>query len=304
MRNVTYYKRSEFTIKSLKKLAADINPDIVYISGWMDRGYLFVAKEFRSKGIPVVTGFDDQWKGTVRQRIASLFCPVISQKYFSHAWVAGPYQYEFAKRLGFKNNRIIFNLLSCDTNLFNKGMEYLELKANNYPESFLYVGNFRSVKGTDILVEAYNKYRLNYQGKWKLICIGNGEMHSLLEGLPGVELLDFMNQEDLVQITKRAGVFVLPSRFEKWGVVVHEFTSAAMPLILSEHVGAIPTFFVENYNGISYTNNSPNNLAKAMALMANRNVAELIEMSNNSHTLSSRINPEMSAASFLSILHS
>lgn len=303
IRNVTYYKRSQFTTKSLTELALEINPDIIYISGWMDRDYLVVAKEFRKKGVPVVAGFDDQWIGTVRQRIASLLSPVIIKKYFSHAWVSGSYQYEFAKKFGFKNNNIIYNLLSCDTKLFCKGKEYLACKAINYPDSFLYVGNFRSVKGTDILVNAFEIYRSKYQGKWKLICVGNGEMRSLLEGVPGVELLDFMNQEGLVEITKRSGVFVLPSRFEKWGVVVHEFTSAAMPLILSEYVGAMPTFFVENYNGISYKNNSSNNLANAMFLMSNKNVAELIDMSNNSHKLSLRVNPEISAASFLSILN-
>ncbi len=300
--NVTYYNRSQYTTKELIKLALDINPDIVYVSGWMDRGYLGVAKVFRNKGIPVLTGFDDLWIGTLRQRIASLLCSVIIQKYFSHAWVAGPYQYEFAKRFGFNNNRIIFNLLSCDTNLFRQGMKFLELKAKDYPESFLYVGNFRSVKGTDILIEAFTKYRSIYKGKWKLICIGNGEMRSLLDNVPYVEVLDFMNQDELVEITKRAGVFVLPSRFDKWGVVVHEFTSAAIPLILSEHVGAIPKFFIENYNGISYANNSSDNLAYAMFLMSNRSTPELINMSNNSYSLSLGINPKISAACFLSVL--
>ena len=300
--NVTYYKRSQFTTQGLIKLALELNPNIIYISGWMDWGYLCVGKVFRKRGIPVVTGFDDQWVGTLRQRTASFLSPAILPKYFSHAWVAGPYQYEYAKRLGFKNNNIIFNLLSGDTCLFSKGRDYLELKSNNYPESFLYVGNFRSVKGTDILVNAFEIYRSRYQGKWKLICVGNGEMRSLLEGVPSVELLEFTSQDELVEITKRSGVFVLPSRFDKWGVVVHEFTSAAMPLILSEHVGSIPTFFVENYNGISYTNNSPINLANAMAAMSNRSVAELIEMGKNSYALSLSINPEITAASFLSTL--
>ena len=302
LNNVTYYKRSEYTKKTLTQLVTDINPDLIYISGWMDRVYLSVVRNFRKKGVPVVTGFDDQWKGTLRQRLASVIFPFVRRKYYSHAWVAGPYQYEFAKRLGFEKKEIILNLLSCNTKIFSRGIQYLKEKASHYPRAFLYVGNFRYVKGTDILIEAFKEYRSKYNGDWELICIGNGEMRPLLEGVPDIEILGFMNQDELVEITRRAGVFVLPSRSEQWGVVVQEFASAAMPLILSEDVGAMPEFFIERFNGISYKNNSSSNLANAMYVISKKSDEELVIMSKNSFVLSQRITPEITAASFLSIL--
>jgi glycosyltransferase involved in cell wall biosynthesis len=300
--NVIYYKRSEYTKEGLKILAATIDPDIIYISGWMDRGYLAVVKKFIKIGVPVVTGFDDQWKGNLRQRIASFLFPFIRKNYFSHAWVTGPYQYEYARRFGFKNNEIIFNLLSCNTQLFNRGIQNLKTKAEDYPKTFLYVGNFRHVKGTDILVEAFKEYQQKYNGNWKLICVGNGEMQSLLESVQDVEIIGFTSQNELVEITKRAGAFILPSRSEQWGVVVHEFAAAAMPLILSENVGAKPEFFIENYNGLSYADNSPTNLAKKMFIMSTKDSTELVEMSKNSCLLSQKITPQISAASFLSLV--
>ena len=302
LNNVTYYKRSEYTKKTLLGLATDINPDIIYISGWMDRDYLRVAKVFRQSGIPVVSGLDGQWEGNIRQRMAAWISPFLLTKYFSHAWVAGPYQYEFAKRIGFTKNDIIFNFLSCDTNLFSKGAEHINRKELDYPKSFLYVGNFRYVKGTDMLMEAFKIYRSKYNGNWKLICVGNGDLRPLVEGAPGVELLGFSSQDELVEITKRSGVFVLPSRHEQWGVVVHEFTSAAMPLILSKNVGAKAIFFIENFNGISFCNNSSENLAKAMFVMSKKDINELVRMCKNSYILSQKVTPQISAASFLSIL--
>jgi len=303
LKNVTYYKRSEYTKNQLLKLVRDIGPDIVYISGWMDKEYLIVARKLREIKIPVVTGFDDQWHGNLRQLVASIIFPFFRKYFFSHAWVAGPYQYEYAKRLKFKNNEIIFNLLSCDIKLFSKGLENIESKRNDYPKSFLYVGNFRYVKGTDILIEAFKIYQKKYKGDWKLICVGNGDMCSLLKGQINVEVLSFSSQEELLDITKRAGVFVLPSRSEQWGVVVQEFAAAAIPIIISEIVGAKPEFFIEKFNGLSYCNNLPEDLAKAMYLMSIKDNNELIRMCKNSFDLSHKITPKISAASFLSILN-
>ena len=42
---VTYYKRSEFSASDIVDLCVKIRPDIVYVSGWMDKGY-FPALKF------------------------------------------------------------------------------------------------------------------------------------------------------------------------------------------------------------------------------------------------------------------
>lgn len=302
LKNVIYYNRSEFNKNQLLKLTSEIQPDIIYVSGWMDKDYLAVVKKYKKMGIPTVSGFDDQWLGTWRQRVGSLIFPFYFRKYFSHAWINGPRQYEFVKRMGFKDQEIIFNLYTCNTDLFNKANDYIELKSKDYPKTFLYVGNFKLIKGTDILLKAFEIYKSKYQGNWKLICIGNGELKYLMDDNPEVEVMDFLSQEEIVEITRRAGVFILPSRLDMWGVVVHEFSSAGMPLILSENVGAKSTFLIENFNGLSYKNNSAENLAKAMYSISTLTDSELVEMSKNSFLLSNRIKPEMAAASFLSIL--
>ena len=300
--NISYYKRSAFDNKKLQELVDEINPDIVYISGWMDKGYLKVTKKLRHKNIPVVSGFDDIWEGRLRQKIGSLIFAFTYKKCFSHAWVSGPYQYEFAARLGFKKDEIIFDMLSADTSLFEQGAKFLEDKKQNYPEAFLYAGNFRAVKGTDILAEAFKIYKSKYNGKWKLFCVGNGEMRETIEDISGLEIIEFSEQKELLNLVEQSAVFILPSRHEQWGLVVHEFAAAGMPLILSDKVGARPTFFIENFNGISFHNDSAELLAKAMLLMSKKSNSELYRMAQNSIKLSQRIRPEIAAASFVSIL--
>ncbi|MDD5727022.1 MAG: glycosyltransferase family 4 protein [Victivallales bacterium] len=301
--NIFYYKRSGYDNNALLKLVAEINPDIVYISGWMDKGYLQAARRLRRRGIPVLAGFDDIWESRWRQRFGALLFSFSLKNCFSHAWVAGPAQYEFAARLGFRKDEIILNMLSANTPLFQQGARFLEEKLKDYPESFLYAGNFRAIKGTDILAEAFKIYRTKYHGAWTLTCVGNGELRKTLKAVPEIEIIEFSDQEKLLELVKRSGVFILPSRHEQWGLVVHEFAAAGMPLILSAAVGARPCFLIEGFNGVSYANDSPEELAAAMHRMAQTGRTELVKMGHNSAKLAQSISPEITAASFMSALN-
>lgn len=294
---VKFYKRSENSFPDIRKLAFKLRPDIVYVSGWMDKGYLKTTSALKKQGIPVVVGFDDIWEGRLRQRLGSIVFPIFLKKHFSHAWVAGPYQFEFAKRLGFENKRIIFDLLSANTEKFTP-----QKRVEKKQKSFLYVGNFRSVKGTDILAEAYSFYRKELKGSWGLTCVGNGEMKDVLSANREIKIHPYANESELKEIASACDVFILPSRHDQWGVVVHEFCALGMPLILSDYVGASATFFIEGFNGYSYSNNSVSELARKMKLMEGCPPEKLKAMQESSKMLSKRITIKTSAANFISIL--
>ena len=95
IKNVIFYTRSSYSTLMIMDLINSINPDLTVVSGWQDRGYLQVASVLRKKCVPVVSGFDAHWYGSIRQYIASYFSFYLKQ-YFSHAWVSGPYQFEYA----------------------------------------------------------------------------------------------------------------------------------------------------------------------------------------------------------------
>jgi glycosyltransferase involved in cell wall biosynthesis len=303
--NVTYHPRSSFSADTLISFSLELLPDIVYISGWQDHGYLPVANKLKKLGKPIVVGFDDQWKGTCRQHIGSLLLRYYMKKnFFTYAWVAGPYQYEYAKKMGFKNDEIIYNLLTCDSKLFSSSAHFIHYKKIHYPKTFLYVGNFRHAKGTDILANAYKIYKDNLCGDWTLVCIGNGPLESNICNIPGISVMPFATPESLVEISGQVGAFILPSRHEQWGVVVHEFALAGLPLILSDNVGSAPAFLIDGYNGYKYRYNSPQELAKKMLLLSNKDAKELVNMGYRSHMLAKKISPGTCAASFVSILES
>jgi len=300
--NITYYKRSGFLKNQLIDFVSSLNPDIVYISGWMDKGYLAAVKVLRKRGIPVIPGFDDMWCGTLRQRVASWLFPLIKDRYFSHAWVAGPYQYEFARNLGFKNDQIIFNCLSADLKIFNDSYnKSIEAKSKKYPHRFLYAGRFETIKGVDLLIAAWRSVQ-EQKKDWDLCIIGNGSLGNELANQPGVTIKDFMQPELLVEEIEKCGCFILPSRKDQWGLVLHEFSAAGLPIICSDNCGAAPVFVTPGFNGYIFKSKDVNSLSCKMLRIINSSDQTLSDMAENSHLNGQKITPAMSAASFLSIL--
>ena len=306
LNGVVFHDRSNFTSSSeMIEFADKFNPNIVYISGWQDKGYLPVVQHLKRKNIPIVMGLDSQWNGTLRQQAgAQLIRNIYKNRYFSYAWVPGPMQYEFASRIGFASNEIITNLLSCNSDLFSQA--YADLngsKAVSYPKKFIFVGRFSPHKGIDILIDAFRIYRNEYRGDWELACFGNGPLDGLLSKHPEITTYPFLSQAELINHAKSAGAFILPSRYEPWGVAVHEFATAGLPLILSDRVGARSQFLIEGFNGYAFCADSAQNLALKMHTLAQNEEHELIEMGRRSNRLAQHITPEITSASLMSVLN-
>lgn len=302
--NIHWYPRSGFDAQSMMVLVDNLSPGIVYVSGWQDKDYLKVARYVRSLNRPVVTGFDDVWLGTVRQRVASHLCKFgYLKRFFSHAWVSGPWQFEYAQRMGFEKENVIFDLYSADTVNFEPTYERNALiKQVRYPHRFLFVGRFEHRKGLISLVDAWKQIE-PYRKDWKLQIIGNGTLELELKNLSEIEVLDFLQPEELQDVIESAGCFVLPSIREPWGVVVHEFATAGLPLILSNTVGAGPCFLIPGYNGFTFEAGNAESLARCMIAVIEKSDADLFIMGQHSNHLSKRISPGSSASNFLSIYH-
>ncbi len=301
--DVFYYNRSEFTNRyNLQSFVFGLKAELVYICGWMDVGYLFCAMKLRSYGTPVVVGFDDIYKGSFRQVIAKLIFPLIRNKLFSHAWVSGHYQYEFAKRLGFRNDLIIYNLLSADVESYHSSFKLFEKsKRGQYPHNFFYVGRFSEEKGLGLLLKAWSELGDNKKD-WKLKLIGNGILKDSITVSDDLELLDYIHPLELPTITKEMGCIIVPSITEPWSVALHEFAAAGIPMIVSDVCGAVPFFVIDNFNSIIFNHSAKFGIEEALMKIINLSDAELCEMSGNSNLLGHRITPKMSAASFISLI--
>lgn len=282
---------SDSTKESIFNSIVQFKPDIVIVAGWMIKEYVWIAKKLRSSiDVPVVSYSDTQWYGTIRQKINALISPFHVRKAFSHIWVAGLYQFEYARKLGFKKENIILNSLTADVDLFRKIS--LESKEKKYPKNFLYIGRFSPEKGLDILVSAWND--ISNKKDWTLTLIGDGILKDKFLNKDSIIVKDYMNQKELLVEIENSGCFVLPSIVEPWALVLHEAAVSGLPIICTNICGAAPHFVIDNHNGFKVDPNNLSQMKAALESIISMDDKKLLEFSIVSRELGLHITPEIS----------
>jgi glycosyltransferase involved in cell wall biosynthesis len=299
---VKFHSRSTLSVRDVIRLAETLSPDITVVSGWTDRAYLLTALNLRRKSKRVVLALDGPWRGTIKQRLAAVLGALgVFRFLYSHAWVAGVYQYQYAVNLGLRRDEIVFDLYSADLTLFHNARTDSSIAASaKFPRTFLFVGRLEKIKGLETLSEAWRLLG-NHRGDWTLRVIGNGSLQGMFDGVEGVVTNGFLQPEYLAQEVAGAGCFVLPSSLEPWGVVVHEFVASGLPLILSSEVGSANVFLIPGENGFVFNSGDAQDLADCMRAIIDSPECRLREMGAASHRLSFRVTPASSAANLLSV---
>ena len=298
---VTFHERQDHDAESLYALYQDLKPSLVYVSGWMDKGYLAVAQRI-GREVPVVCGGDNHWRGDLRQRVATWISPWFLHRRFSHFFVPGLFQYEFARRLGFAPDRILTGMYAADTAAFETaGQAAAETKAHAYPHRFLYVGRLVPEKGVPELVEAFAQLG-DARQDWELTLVGAGDLGGQLPRLPGLRVQDFVQPDALPGLAQTAGCFILPSRQEPWGVALHEFAAAGLPLITARNCGAATAFLRPGYNGLMHSPQDAGSIAQAMRQLIALPDATLRRWGERSRDLSRQLNPHTWAATLMQVV--
>lgn len=280
------YQKQQYGFNELNSLVRSIKPDVLVCSGWIDRDYLKVARRFFGK-IPTVMTCDTRWTGSLRQRVALVLSRIYLMSIFSHAWVPGSLQAKYAGKLGFKKENIRRNFYCCDLKKFNA--MFSEQKSDRLPRRFLYVGRYYEFKGLPDLWQAFIQLQNESPSEWELWCLGTGDLQPVEH--PLIKHFGFVQPRDLGPILSEAGVFILPSRFEPWGVVVQEYAAAGFPLLLSQEVGASEIFLREGKNGFGFQSKNPESLKKAMKKIIDLDAKNLTLMARESHRLAQQVAP-------------
>ncbi|MEX0929742.1 MAG: glycosyltransferase family 4 protein [Balneolales bacterium] len=292
------YPKDKYTLNQLKGIVERFDPHVVVVSGWMDQDYLKIARGLKRKGIPVISGLDASWKGSLRQQILGLLGPWYLKRYINTFWVTGERQAQYAKRLAFKGKNLRYGLYCCDWSRFARS--YF-LQDEQTEDAFLFVGRYIPIKGIHILLEAYKRYRDRVENPWKLYCAGAGELKEEVERVPGVVNLGFIQPDDLPGIMQRSRVFVLPSLYEPWGVVIQEAAASGLPVICSDACGAGPHLVQDGYNGCIVESGNTGHLTECLVAMSSLGYDEYARMSEGSFELSKQFRPERWATTLMSM---
>jgi glycosyltransferase involved in cell wall biosynthesis len=111
------------------------------------------------------------------------------------------------------------------------------------PITVLFCGQMIERKGVDLLLTAFE--RIIQQGiSARLLLVGReAELPQMMESIAPstrqhIEYAGFQEPESLPPYFEQADLFVLPSRYDGWGVVVNQALGAGLPIICSDAVGA------------------------------------------------------------------
>jgi glycosyltransferase involved in cell wall biosynthesis len=273
-------------------------PDIIFISGWMDKFYLKCASLLKKKGAKIVCCMDTQWQNKLRQKIAVLTRHLNFVIHFDAFWIAGERSAQFAKKLQVNGQEIWHGVYTCNTkqfkNAYNNRMQFSSEQNNSsWPRKFLFVGQYRARKGIDCLLKGYKSYRNKTRDPWELHCVGDGPLKTQIENSDGIVDHGFIQPDKLTELFKQTGTLVLPSIYEPWGVVLHEATAAGLPIICSDACGASVELVRDGYNGYLFRAGNASELEAAFYNVSTANHTDIQKMSKRSFLISQQFSPEL-----------
>jgi len=296
-----HLSRKDLNVNHLRQEIEAFQPHLILCSGWIDKTYVAICRSWFGK-IPTVLTLDNHWRGTAKQQLARLLSPISLRRTFSHAFVPGRPQKDYALKLGFPEERISLGFYSADTYRFLVYYKnIMEQKSGAFPKRFLFVGRYVRHKGIFELFTAFIEFRKTHT-EWELWCAGTGAEFEHRVESEGIRHFGFVQPSEMEPILSETGVYILPSHFEPWGVSVHEMAVAGFPMLLSDEVGAKEAFMTEGKNGKTFKSGNAQQLFDAMCWISEQTDEKLLEMGRLSHELGMKNTPEIWASTLLSIL--
>jgi len=152
----------------------------------------------------------------------------------------------------------------CNLDIFQQDMP----ERPRQPLNILFCGQMIERKGVDLLLSSFS--RLIEEGlEAKLTLIGReAELPEMMSKLPAltqakIDYLGFQAPEDLPNFFRQSDLFILPSRYDGWGVVVNQAVGAGLPIICSDAVGSAPSL-VDKDNGFIFPAGNGQKLYEAL----------------------------------------
>lgn len=301
---ITMFQKNLSIFKEIWKF----RPKALIITGYYDLSFfmaVLVAKIIKIKVIAIIDStrynkpkisFKEIYKKLFLGFCNAIFCPGSEAK-------------EYVKRWGVAEENIFIVNLTPDFSTLEKlwleardKKEELRKEYNFKPHNFLYVGRLSSEKNLEILLKAFYQIKKNDNKaeSWGLIIVGGGQKETELKrlakqlNLSDVYFLGIKPWKILPVFYSLSDVFILPSSYDTWGVVVNEAMICGLPVIVSNRCGSAYDLVEEGKNGFTFSPNNVNELVDIMLKFIDEEVSGY-EMGQISRDIIKNYTPENSA---------
>ncbi len=277
-------KRPWLPARDLSELLRPERFDAVWVHGWAHACSLQAIVTARRRGIPLLLRGDscpDSWlKHPPRRWLKRAYLRLLF-RFVSGFLCVGRANRQFYFEHNIAQDRLFLTPYAVDNEFFRRKAAQarphrealrakLDLEVGR--PILLFTGRLAPVKAPSDLLMAYQRaFPVNSPQCPYVLFVGDGPLRPQLEtqarALPDrdVRFLGFRHQTELPALYDLCDVFVLPSHFEPWGLVVNEVMNAGRPVIVSDRVGAAPDLVHPGINGWVYPHGDVSALANCLS---------------------------------------
>lgn len=258
--------------------------DVVGTSGYIPVTHYAVLAWCKRKGIPYFVRSEAVLplrRSPVKRFLKRLYLPFVVRN--AGAWLAaGTLAKEYLAYYGADPDRTFFLNYTVDDDAFElKAIEARSRRDEIRRELgitakrvILYSGRFAAMKDLHTLLSAF-KIVKNNGSNAALALLGSGPLEAELkqraaaENIRDVHFLGFHQSDELPKYYGIADLFVLPSIYEPWGIVVNEAQAAHLPVIASDLCGAAADLVVDGKTGFRFRAGDAGDLARCIEQIIN-----------------------------------
>jgi len=250
----------------------------VVLFGYNDTARLRLLLWCRRNNVPCFLFGDSNIKGDnatgLRRLVKSVYVPWIIRQ-ATGVFHCGTLGHEYFLKYGACPDRLYPFPYEPDYQIFAqpdaervRAMQ-LRFGIERHRRRFLFVGRLVRDKRPDLLLDAFVRIT-GFCPDWDLIMVGDGMLRPELEHnaaiLNGrVAFTGFIQDPvDISALYALCHVFVLPSDYEPWGIVVSEAAAAGLAIIASSAVGSAADLLETGVNGILFDHHNPASLSAAL----------------------------------------
>jgi len=206
----------------------------------------------------VTTTHSDAGRSSIRKTVFDIVVPRLSIRFAQKIIAISDHEKQVLIRRGISSERIVVIPNGIDT-------DEISFKKVNSPghgngKTLMFAGRIDiDQKGLDLLVEAF-AYLVKYNPELDLVLIGPdwNDSTKRLKQLSvklgvgeKVHFFGYMERSDYLRNLGSADLFILPSRFEPFGIVLLEAIASGVPIVAS-NVGAIPEILQRGKFGLLF----------------------------------------------------
>lgn len=257
----------------------NFKPDFAVINGYVGSEQTTAIRYCQRHHIPYAIESDTPLhipENKAKALLKKLYLHTLLKNKYCYGFPGGTLQTENLVHYGIPEEKnFIMPMSVSETRLLKASETFADKKAlkSQYgldsKTVFLFVGRLAPEKNVSLLIDAYAELKKE-KDDIALVIVGDGCERAMLEEkvakneLSDVLFAGYVLFPEIVKYYKMSDVFILPSSYEPWGLVVNEAMIMGLPVIVSDKVGCRCDLINNSKSGFVFTDGSLPSLHRYM----------------------------------------